>query len=160
MNINLDGLDDSSKVWIYQSNRILSEAESLATQRALDQFASTWVAHNRQLKAKAQLVEGRFIILAVDETMAGATGCSIDASVHFLKKLQEQLQIELFDRMRFAYRDTEGNIQSADRVSFSNLYAKGVITDSTLVVDTLVKTKKDLPHILKPLKESWHIRMV
>jgi len=160
MNINLDGLDDSSKIWIYQSSRLLSDSESTATQIALDQFASTWVAHNRQLKAKAQLVESRFIILAVDETLAGASGCSIDASVHFLKKLQDQLQIDLFDRMRFAYRDLEGNIQSVDRESFSDLYAKGAITDVTMVVDTLIQTKKDLPHILKPLKESWHSRMV
>ena len=160
MNINLEGLDDSSKVWIYQSNRPLTEEESLATQVALDRFAANWVAHSRQLKAKARLVEDRFIILAVDETMAGASGCSIDASVHFLKNLQNQLQVDLFDRMRFAYKDENGNIQSTDRASFVNLYAIGTISDSTLVVDTLVKTKKDLSTILKPLKESWHSRMV
>jgi len=160
MNINLEGLDDSSKVWIYQSNRVLTPEEGEATQRALDQFASTWVAHSRQLKASAQLVENRFIILAVDETMAGATGCSIDSSVRFLKSLQDQLKIDLFDRMRFAYQDKDGKIQCIDRASFADLYAEGEITDSTMVVDTLVKTKGDLPAILKPLSESWHQRMV
>ena len=84
----------------------------------------------------------------------------VTVPVHFLKNLQNQLQVDLFDRMRFAYKDENGNIQSTDRASFANLYAIGTISDSTLVVDTLVKTKKDLSTILKPLKESWHSRMV
>ena len=160
MDVNLEGLDDHSKIWIYQSNRKLTQEESIATQVALNRFAANWVAHNQQLKAKALLVEDQFIILAVDETLAGASGCSIDSSVHFLKDLQSQLGVDLFDRMRFAYKDIDGQIQSADRQSFSDLYTSGAITDDTLVIDTLIKTKGDLSSILKPLKDSWHSRMV
>jgi len=160
MNINLEGLAPNSKIWIYQANRALSHDESISTQVALDQFAGNWVAHNRQLKAKAVLVENRFIILAVDESLAGASGCSIDASVHFLKTLQNQLGIDLFDRMRFAFKNENGELQSVTRSEFSSLYASGEISDETIVVDTLIKTKGELSALLKPLKESWHIRMV
>lgn len=159
MNIDLTGFDDSSKIWIYQANRKLTPAESKFTKEALSEFASKWVAHNIQLKAQALLVEDQFIILAVDETLAGASGCSIDSSVHFLKSLQSQIGVDLFDRMRFAYQDQTG-IMTADRATFSQLYADGTIDDDTIVIDTLVKTKGDLPHLLKPLKSSWHARMV
>lgn len=160
MNINLEGMADQSKIWIYQSNRPLTQDEAIPTQIALDQFAANWVAHNQQLKAMAILVEQRFIILAVDETLAGASGCSIDSSVHFLKKLQQHLGIDLFDRMRFAYIDVEGKLQSADRTEFAQLYEVGTITDDTSVVDTLVKTKGALSSFIKPLKDSWHRQMV
>ncbi len=160
MNITLDGFDDSSKIWIYLSSRRLNQDESISTQIALDDFASRWVAHSQQLKAYAQLVDNQFIILAVDESQVGASGCSIDSSVHFLKNLQNQLGVDLFDRMRFAYQTDQGQITCTDRQSFSDLYASGAIDDTTLVVDTLVKTKGGLPSILKPLKDSWHSRMV
>ena len=159
MNIDLKGLDDSSKVWIYQSNRKLTSEESQYTRETLTSFAARWTAHNMQLKAKAVLLEDQFIILAVDETLAGASGCSIDASVHFLKSLQDHLGVDLFDRMRFAYLD-QGTIRTADRISFAQLYATGVISDETEVIDTLVKSKGDLANLIKPLKESWHARMV
>jgi len=159
MNIDLTGLDDSSKVWIYQSNRKLNAEESLYTIDALNAFASKWTAHSMQLKAKAVLVADQFIILAVDQTLAGASGCSIDASVHFLKSLQSHLGIDLFDRMQFAYLD-QAEIKTADRETFAKLYADGLISGDTEVVDTLVKTKKDLSRLIKPLKESWHARMV
>jgi len=159
MKIDLEGLDDSSKIWIYQSNRKLTPEESQYTREALTSFAAQWTAHNMQLRSKAILIENQFIVLAVDETLAGASGCSIDASVHFLKTLQSHLGVDLFDRMRFAYL-SDGAVLTADRLAFAQLYADGTISDDTKVVDTLVKTKKDLSQLIKPLKESWHARMV
>lgn len=159
MNIDLKGFDDGSKIWIYQSNRKLTPEESKFTKDALAEFASKWVAHNVQLKAQALLLEDQFILLAVDETLAGASGCSIDSSVHFLKSLQSHIGVDLFDRMRFAYKDPSG-IMTADRATFAQLYADGAIDDDTIVVDTLIKTKGDLSQLLKPLKSSWHARMV
>jgi len=43
----------------------------------------SWTAHNNQLKAKGEIRYNRFLILIVDESQAGASGCSIDKSVPF-----------------------------------------------------------------------------
>jgi hypothetical protein len=52
-------------------------------------------------------------------------------------------------------------VLSLDRDTFAQWYAEGKIDDETLVFDTLVNNKKDLEeHWLKPLKDSWHRRMV
>ena len=106
------------------------------------------------------LAEDRFILLAVDEGQADASGCSIDKSVHFLKQLEAQLDIDLFDRMTFAWKDDSG-VKTASSEEFAQLYRAGKIGDDTLVFDNLVKTKAELEeNWLKPLNKSWHRRFV
>ena len=153
-------LPDSTRVWIYQAQEPFKERVIEDVKGHLRQFAENWISHNRQLKSYADILHNRFVILMVDESQAGASGCSIDTSVHFLKQLSQQYGVELFDRMTFTYQD-EGEVRAADRATFAKLYAEGKISDQTLVYDTLVATKKDFDKaLLKPLGESWHKRMV
>lgn len=67
-----------SRVWIYQSDRKLTDPEVGKIQQELDDFTIGWTAHNNQLKARAEIRYNRFLILIVDESQAGASGCSID----------------------------------------------------------------------------------
>jgi hypothetical protein len=69
---------ESSRVWIYQADRQLSDTETLEIQKSLNNFVNTWTAHNNQLSAAAEVRYNRFLILIVDEEQAGASGCSID----------------------------------------------------------------------------------
>lgn len=157
---HISALSPDSRVWVYQSDRPFTAAEVAEVENALQAFARQWVSHNRQLRAAAGIMHDRFVILAVDESQAGASGCSIDASVHFLKQLQAALGVELFDRMRFSYRDGE-QVVTVARDEFARRYAAGEITDNTPVYDTLVKTTGELQHRFeKPLHASWHSRMV
>ena len=77
-----------SRVWIYQSDRKLTADEVVQIQMNLDNFTRSWTAHNNQLKAKAEIRYNRFLVLIVDESQAGASGCSIDKSVNFMKQLE------------------------------------------------------------------------
>src|SRR6202000_155504 len=98
---------ENSRVWIYQADRKLTDAEATEIQQYLSQFAQQWTAHNHQLKAKGEVRYNRFLILVVDETQAGASGCSIDKSVHFMQEIEKRFGINLFDRFNLAYRDGE-----------------------------------------------------
>ena len=150
----------SAKVWVYQSSRALSDQEVSAVQSALNAFAHQWTSHNQQLRAAGEVLYNRFILLAVDESQAGASGCSIDKSVAFIKSLQASLGTDLFDRMRFAYLHGD-QVYSVPREEFARLFAKGIINTSTLVFDPLVDTVAKLREaFIKPLDQSWHLRMV
>ncbi|MBT8221503.1 MAG: hypothetical protein KJP00_16865 [Bacteroidia bacterium] len=158
--VGVPDFSEQSRVWIYTANRRLSEAERDNMNALLKSFAQRWVSHNRSLKAHAQVIEDLFVLLMVDESQAGASGCSIDASVHFLKEMQEQFDIDLFDRMNFSFV-SDGGFQLAGRNDFLRLYQSGEIDDKTIVANTLVKTKGELDaKFLIPLGESWHRRMV
>ena len=153
-------LPDTTRVWIYHSNQPFKNEDLPLIKVKLQQFAIQWVSHNRQLRAYADVLHNRFIVLMVDESQAGASGCSIDSSVKFLKNLQAEYQVDLFDRMVFAYQDGE-EVKSVPRAEFASLYDSGKINDATPVFDTLVKNKGEFDgKWIKPLGESWHKRMV
>ena len=149
-----------SRVWIYTANRSLTDAEVFTAQQALDAFTRQWTAHDQALQAKAEVFQNQFVILLVDETKAGASGCSIDKSVHFLEALGQQLNVDLFERMRFAWTEN-GVMHFADRAKFTTYVGNGRITGETPMVNTLVQTKNDLgEHWLVPFSKSWHRRLV
>ncbi|WP_345953289.1 ABC transporter ATPase [Mucilaginibacter sp. PAMB04168] len=149
----------NSRVWIYQSNKELTNDQTQQLQQQLQEFTQAWTAHNNQLKAGAQVKYNRFIILVVDESQAGASGCSIDKSVRFLKELEEQFQINLFDRFNLAYRNG-GNIFSVPRNEFEELIKAGEITADTVVFNNLVQNIAELQTKWEvPLKDSWHVQL-
>ena len=153
-------LPPTTRIWIYQSSRPFNDDEIPRLKGNLQQFAQSWISHNRQLRAHADVLHNQFLILMVDESMAGASGCSIDKSVHFMQQLGQQYNTDLFDRMIFAWKDDTG-VKTASSIEFAELYKKGEINDQTLVFDNLVKTKGELEEKwLKPLNESWHKRFV
>ncbi|RMG88572.1 MAG: hypothetical protein D6714_00470 [Bacteroidetes bacterium] len=158
--MNYQELSDTSRVWIYQSSRPFKDEELPRLRAELRDFVQNWASHNMDLKAFGDIFHNRFIVLMVDESQAGASGCSIDASVRFIKYLEQTFDTNLFDRMTFAWRD--GNtIKTAPKEQFARLYAEGKINDHTLVFDNLVKTKAEFDgEWIKPLALSWHKRMV
>ncbi|MDB4728304.1 hypothetical protein OAF63_05895 [Saprospiraceae bacterium] len=155
-----NSLPDTTRIWIYQSNRPISDEKLPELKVQIQQFAKNWVSHNRELKAFGDVLHNQFVVLMVDESMAGASGCSIDSSVHFVQSLERNFGLSLFDRMTFTYQDGE-EVKSAPRDEFAQLYAEGKINDETLVFDNLVKNKAEFEaRWLKPLGQSWHKRMV
>lgn len=160
MNNPYQQFPDSARVWVYQSDRPFQDAAIAGLQKKVQDFAQSWISHDRRLRAFADIWHRRFIILIVDESMAGASGCSIDSSVRFLKALQAEYEVDLFDRMRFSYRSGD-EVVTVSREDFAQKYASGEIDDQTPVFDTLVTSKGDLDRLWeKPLGLSWHKRMV
>ncbi|RMF01923.1 MAG: hypothetical protein D6772_04130, partial [Bacteroidetes bacterium] len=90
-------LPAQARVWVYQADRPFAEEVVPEVEQHMRKFTQQWVSHNRALRAEAAVLENRFVVLAVDESQAGASGCSIDSSVAFLKKLGEVYERDLFD---------------------------------------------------------------
>ncbi|QKJ28985.1 ABC transporter ATPase [Mucilaginibacter mali] len=150
---------ENSRVWIYQSNRELSAAETEQIQQQLNSFATGWTAHNHQLKARGEVRYNRFIILVVDESQAGASGCSIDKSVHFMQHLEQEFGINLFDRFNLAYREGE-KVLSAPRLQFEEMIRQDTINKQTIVFNNLVQNLGELQTKWEvPFKDSWHIQL-
>lgn len=89
----------NSKVWIYQSQVELSKDLQEAIQKNMNAFVENWAAHGAGLFARATILEDYFLVFAVDESQAKASGCSIDSSVRFVKELGNKLNIDFFNRL-------------------------------------------------------------
>ncbi|HEY1007885.1 MAG TPA: ABC transporter ATPase [Sphingobacteriaceae bacterium] len=152
-------ISENSRVWIYQANREFTPQEITDIQETLNRFTAGWLAHGAALAATAEIRYGRFIILSVDETQAGATGCSIDQSVNLMKEIGNRYQVDLFDRFNIAYRHN-GQILAADRAAFEDLIRQGIVSGDTIVFNNLVSTGRELASAWEiPMKESWHARV-
>jgi hypothetical protein len=129
-------------VWVYTANRELSVSEQDAITAKLEPFISGWAAHGHGLLGKSIIIKNRFVILAVDESNATASGCSIDTSVRFIKELGQELNIDFFDRLKlYIEKDNRFN-----RVALSELHQYG----DWDVYNPMIST-------LKELRENWKI---
>lgn len=147
------------RIWIYQAERKLNNDEATYLLEKMDQFATDWTAHGKQLVAQALLRYNQFLIIRVDEGMVKATGCSIDKSTTILKQVQQELGVDFFNRMLIAYRDQEG-IKTVSREAFETLIESGAVTEDTIVFNNMVDTGEGLESRWEvPLKSSWHAQV-
>lgn len=149
-------ISENSRVWIYQSDRVLNPEEEQRIQQKLDEFTSQWLAHGHQLAAYGEIRHSQFLILSVDEQVAGATGCSIDKSVHLMKEIEKEFGIGLFDRFRIAYRNGD-QIVNCSKTEFEDLLNKGELNSDTIVFNNMISSRKDLDSSWEvAMKNSWH----
>ncbi len=153
-------LPEHARLWIYPANRELNAEQAGRVERSASRFAEKWTAHRRDLQAYAGLWHRRFLVLGVDEAAAAASGCSIDASVRFVKELGAELNLDFFDRMLFFVKDGEA-VRALPKAQFEEAFAKTELTPASVVLDPLVATKAEaIRAFAKPLAESWHARFV
>lgn len=153
-------LDFSAKVWIYMADRALNWDETDAAREAVYNFAEQWSSHNRDLLSYGDIFHHRFIVLMVDETNAGASGCSIDSSVHFIKSLEQKFNVGFFNRELFAYLEEE-EVKVVSKNDIAAAYQDGKLNDETLMFNNLVKNRQEFEDAwVAPLGESWYKRFV
>lgn len=144
-----------SKIWIYQSNRLLTDKEVLYLNEEANSFVKDWAAHKVQLKAAANVYANLFLILAVDEQQATASGCSIDSSVRFVKEMEKALGVSFFDRLRVAY-ESEGQIYISNYKELVSSVNQGTLSSNVLIFDNTVTSLNDLQTSWrKPINQSW-----
>ena len=132
--IPLNTLPDDSRLWCFGASRALDASRTERLFDSMRAFVSEWTAHRRDLQAGFDWLHGRFLI-GVDESRAGASGCSIDALTGHLRNLGAELNLDLLDSMPVWFRDPAGDIRMVSRADFSDLAAQGEVSAHTPVFD-------------------------
>lgn len=145
-----------SRVWIYQSDRKFTSTEETEILNKLAAFTNQWKAHGNELLAKAEIRYGFFIILTVDESQAGVTGCSIDSSVRLIKEIEQEYHIDLFNRFNIAYK-VNGDVVVNSKEDFETLVNIKQVTPETIVFNNMVQNLAELESKWEvPFQNSWH----
>jgi hypothetical protein len=156
----INELPDTSRVWIYQANRSLTENEISEITLKTTQFLENWTAHGTDLKAGFEIKYQRFIVIALDEDQASASGCSIDASVHFIQELEKEYNIDLLDKMNVSYKQGE-YIAYKTLSDFRKMAKQRAVSKNTIVFNNLVNTLLEYKENWEvPASESWHNRFL
>jgi chemotaxis regulatin CheY-phosphate phosphatase CheZ len=158
MLINFQDLPETSRVWIYQCNRSFSVSELQEISKKISRFLNSWTAHGTELNAGFEIQYKRFIVIGLDQNLQTATGCSIDASVHFIQELEQEYSVNLIDKMNVSYK--QGNFVAYKPLKeFKTMAKNRAVSKKTIVFNNLVQNKAEyLHHWEVPASESWHNR--
>lgn len=153
-------LPKNSRVWVYQSDREFTAEEiEYITAKALV-FIENWTRHGDDLKGSFTIKYNQFLVLAVDENFNNVSGCSIDASVRFIQELENELKLDLMDKMNVSFKDGD-NINIVKLSEFQNFAKAQKITGETVVFNNMVNTKEDFEAKWEvPANQSWHARFL
>ena len=145
----------SSRIWIYQSSRPFTSAESEQIQKSIDEFISGWTAHGSAVKGAGLIAFDQFIILVADESHTQVSGCSTDSSVHFIKQLQQVWNTDFFNRRSLAFW-VQDKVSLVDMSDLPKEMENQTIQAETLYFNNLVATLQDwIHHWMQPAGESW-----
>ncbi len=158
MLIPFDQLPQDARVWVYQCNRKLDDEEVLKLKAKLESFLEKWTAHGADLHAGAEVKYNWFIVIGLDQGINSASGCSIDAQVRFIQQLEQEMDLELLDKMNVTYIQNE-RVHYKPLLEFKKMAKDGAVGKNTMVFNNLVNTKGEFEeHWEIPAIESWHNR--
>lgn len=153
-------LPNNSRVWMYQADRIFTTQEIDFISNKAVEFVEQWTRHGDNLKGSFTIKYKQFLVLAVDESFNNASGCSIDASVRFVKELENELQIDLMNKMNVSFKDRD-NINIVKLADFQKFVKEQKITKETIVFNNMVQTKEEVENNWEvPASKSWHNRFM
>ena len=156
--VNFDELPLQSRVWVFQSNRIMTPSEQSSIDDAVKHFVQKWSTHGVQMLASHVLYHNCFVVIAADEQKQAASGCSIDSFTALFKAFGTQYNLSFFDRFSIAHK-SEDEVVISNLDDFKQLIDDGCITPDTLVFNNLIEQRQDLSTKWEvPLKESWQKR--
>jgi hypothetical protein len=160
MLVDFNTLPEESRIWIYQSNRSFTEEELEEIQSKLNVFIENWTAHGSDLQAGYLIKYKRFIIIGLNQNMNKATGCSIDASVHFIQQLEKEYNVDLMDKMNVSYKQGDF-IAYKTLIDFKKMAKEKAVSKNTIVFNNLVATIGEFNENWEvPASESWHSRFI
>lgn len=156
MLVSFNEICDSSRIWIFQSDLKIENNKIELIKNELEKFLIQWSSHGKELQCSYEIKYNLFIIVAVNSSLNNATGCSVDSLTNFILKIQEDNNINFFNRLSIAYNiDNEIKLNNLSDIKEMIKYKK--FSPETIVYNNLVKTKKEYINDWKvPALKSWH----
>ena len=149
MLVNFNTIPEESRIWIYAADHKLTNDQESCILKSISDHLQNWEAHKVPLTAGVTILENHFIVIALDETKNGASGCSIDTLQNKIQNLEKDLSISLLNRLNvFCRIDNEIEcIPTLKLVDNAN--------QDTLFYDLTIQKKSELDSYLKPISEGW-----
>ena len=147
---------DNARLWVFTSNKELSSEQSAFIETEMTLFLQGWNNHGRAMAGKAWIELNRILVVAADENIMLASGCSIDKLNREVLRIGNALGVNLFDRLTVLFKEN-GEIQTEGIAQFWALRKANRITDETEVLDTTVNSFGEWSvSKWKSFANTWH----
>ncbi len=153
-------LPNNARVWVYQSDREFTPEELTIITSKAKEFVAQWTRHGDDVKGSFLIKYNQFLVLAVDENFNSVSGCSIDASVHFIQQLEKEFDVDFTNKLNISFKD-ENRINIVKMSDFQKFAKDGKIHASTIVFNNMVQTKEAFESDWETTaNNSWHQRFL
>ena len=149
MLVGFNTTTDQSRIWIYAAEQKLTNNQENYILKSISNHLNNWEAHKAPLLAGVTILENHFIIIALDETKNGASGCSIDTLQNKIQNLEKELSVSLMNRLNIFCR-IDDKIHCISTTKLADNTNK-----DTLFYDLTIQKKSELHSYLKPISEGW-----
>lgn len=160
MLVDFNTLPEESRVWIYQANRSFTEQELEEIESKLNIFIENWTTHGSDLQSGYLIKYKRFIVIGLNQNLNKASGCSVDASVHFIQELEKEYGVDLMDKMNVSYKQGDF-VAYKTLLDFKKMAKEKAVSKNTIVFNNLVTNIAEFNENWEvPASESWHNRFL
>lgn len=144
MEVLFPDFPNNSRVWLYPSNRAMTDLERWKIDSLCLDFVQKWAAHGNKLWAGAKTITPYFLVFVVNDALTPPSGCSIDASVRFVKQLGQEMELDFFQRLNIVI-ENNGNLEQHNYHVLGELLSQN---PNLSIYDPLVES-------LAQLRDSW-----
>jgi hypothetical protein len=127
-------IPNDSRLWIYIPERPLTSDEEEIVNKRLSAFLEEWKAHGKDIYGFSSIVNSSLLIIAANENIESASGCSIDSQVKVIRELSIQLGIDFFNRRLAVTAETPSHILQMPVLK--EMVRKGEIKPETEIFNT------------------------
>jgi hypothetical protein len=140
---------NNSKLWIFQSDRELTDTDIKLIEGKLLAFIPSWAAHGNNLSADYDIKYNYFVQIMVDQSTFDASGCSIDSMTRVIKELGTELGIDFFNRMNVIVKSEE-SLQLFKALDLKNIPVNSFYFDNTIQSTDMLES-----NWLIPISKGW-----
>lgn len=158
---SFEQLPDDARVWIFGASNSLDSTTTQQLLRDVDGWLAGWQAHGQPLTSAREWRDDRFLVVGVDQSVAGASGCSIDSLYRIMQGVERATGTSLLAGGRVFYRLPSGAIECVDRATFASRAVGGEIDGATQVFDTTLTSAAEYRATFeRSMAGSWHEQLV
>ena len=147
-------LNDKSRIWIFGSDKKLTDSQIKYINSSITCHIQDLSSHKNPLLGSFCILEKYFIIIAIDESINVASGCSVDTIIRLIQSIQNHLSMSLLNRQNIFCRINSQIVC----VPLSKI--KEIANSDTLFYDLTIKNKGQIKDILRPIREGWCANLV
>ena len=149
MLVDFNTINEQSRIWIYAAEQKLTNDQEEYIIKSISDHLQGWEAHKVPLTAGVTILENHFIVVALDESENGASGCSIDTLQNKIQELEKELSVSLLNRLNVFCR-IDDEIQCVPSIQLES-----IAKSNTLFYDLTIQKKSELHYYLKPISKGW-----
>ena len=155
MYLPFEQMPTDSRVWVYQADRKIDSQEEEFLRGRMIKFCEAWNTHGNGMPTSFAVIDNQILVLAVDESGLGASGCSIDSSIRVLKEIEYQLRIDLTNQGKISVKNASGQVSVIPALGLKSRVISGEISLDMEVINPTIQYKADLESLWQPVPNSW-----